>query len=255
MSLTAGVGSILGVSSTLRTLGVVRPCTVDAAPGASRGARETPVLNLGLGGAPCEFTHDCSQLRDFLAACRANQPSVAPIDGASSLAEAARQWRLAVPRIGVESDSIPTEGDVARSRSVVRKVLLGELATADRGFKWSDVSLPTLLALDIGGSDALASFPTDWTAEDVSRFCFDRGDWALLVPSFSCLWADAVRACGATSPAKLAALLACVESQGFAQVVEAHRRSHGVAPCPAVAALAAQACPPGSPAAKRRRTD
>lgn len=77
-----------------------------------------------------------------------------------------------------------------------RKLALAALASVpfeERLIDWHDVSLAPLRDLSPDSSQSLESFPLEWSAGEVSSFCFGRSDWALLVPVSCCLFSDVAR--------------------------------------------------------------
>ena len=56
------------------------------------------------------------------------------------------------------------------------------------GIDWGQIKVSDLQRAVLDQGDVLSTFPKEWSAADVSRLCWGRLDWALLVPIFGCLW-------------------------------------------------------------------
>ena len=79
-------------------------------------------------------------------------------------------------------------------KSIVRKVILGPVAFGElSSIDWSALSRTQLQELCPDQAGYVETLPETWTAQDISRFVFDRDDWAMFVSCFACLWHDVPR--------------------------------------------------------------
>ena len=84
-----------------------------------------------------------------------------------------------------------------------------------------------------GANNNLQSIPDAWRASRISCFLSGRADWALLASVFPCLWEEVAEK--SSTKGDCARTLALVKSEAFLRVVQNFRRTHGIAPHPAVA--------------------
>ena len=92
---------------------------------------------------------------------------------------------------------------------------------------WREVPLATISKVVPDQSEVLAKFPQDWSAAEVSAFCWGRPDWILLLPIFGCVWGTLVRRWGE-------AVVSLAATQEFRDAVGAFRQKHGHSPHPGV---------------------
>ena len=93
------------------------------------------------------------------------------------------------------------------------------------GIDWEQVEVIDLQRAVLDQGDVLSTSPKDWSAADVSRLCWDRLDWALLVPLFASLWIRVANKWGD----ELASLVA---TQDFCDAALQLQEEHGFAAHP-----------------------
>lgn len=94
-----------------------------------------------------------------------------------------------VGKIGVLLGNTLKEGSYVRG-FLVRCLVLGFLSSAKDHIDWSQVSMEMLRLASPDQSDVLGLFDSNWSASELSEFCFHRSDWAIFVPMFGCLWKE-----------------------------------------------------------------
>ena len=71
-------------------------------------------------------------------------------------------------------------------RFLVRCLLMSRCHVAS--IDWQSVPLSSIMEVVPDQRGVLSSFPTHWSAAEVSSFCFGSNDHIFLVPIFGCLW-------------------------------------------------------------------
>ena len=98
---------------------------------------------------------------------------------------------------------------------------------------WSSVSKASLQSMSADAANNLQSIPDAWRASEISCFLTGRANWALFASVFPCLWGEVAEKLSTKDD--LARTLALVKSEDFLRIVQNFRRTHGIAPHPAVA--------------------
>ena len=100
---------------------------------------------------------------------------------------------------------------------------------------WSTVSKASLQAMSADAKENLDAIPDHWSASDISAFFTGRTDWGLFASAYPCLWGEVADMYSTEDSEGRARALALVKSEDFRRVVQAFRRTEGIAPHPAVA--------------------
>ena len=139
-------------------------------------------------------------------------------------------------RIGSKSGALPFCVEDASGycidflrRKLVAARYINQLQECD----WSVVSKASLQILSADAQHNLHHIPEAWQAHDISCFFTGRADWALFASVFPCLWGEVAEKLSTKDDS--ARTLALVQSEDFLRVVQNFRRTHGIAPHPAVA--------------------
>ena len=75
-------------------------------------------------------------------------------------------------------------------KHVVRKFMMAHAMSQKEPIDWGSVSCLTLKACTADEHDFLSALPSDWTCRAASEFIFHRGDLALFISLWACLWHD-----------------------------------------------------------------
>jgi hypothetical protein len=94
-----------------------------------------------------------------------------------------------VCKIGVILGNTLKDGCYTRC-FLVRCLVLGFLSSTKDQIDWSQISMGTIRLASADETDVLGVFDSNWSASELSEFCFHRSDWAIFVPMFGCLWKE-----------------------------------------------------------------
>ena len=106
---------------------------------------------------------------------------------------------------------------------IIRCIFLAHLAQTQGFIDWASVSMDQLKAMGPDQSDVLDSFPSSWSALQLSYFCFGRPDWGVFVAMWGCLAREVVLL-GHSDATQISALM---QQEGFRRSTEAHLKEWG----------------------------
>ncbi len=166
-------------------------------------------------------------LEQFLESARATEQQLSrnPVADFESFLATGAAFRAAVGQLR------GLGGDGSSDASIVRKLLLGEVARSGASIDWSAGLMLRLAPICPDLSDFLQFIPPSWTAADVSNLFYGRPDWAVFCSMSFCLWRDAVDTWRGTERE----LCQLVCSDAFSAAIHNYADVHGVSPSPAVA--------------------
>ena len=251
-----GVGRFLGAASTCRMLGVIellheegspkrQPAslapmqgpkkirrTTKQAPPADRSSPpcSSPPLELGLTRRKYRPTKDRGVLRAFVEWARSNAGLMTNATDNETFFEAVRQacevdegMSATVPLW----KSTPQYAHAFLRRKLVLRAL-SAVKPEDRRVEWDEIPLSTMRLVCPDSHGFMDAVPTDWSAADMSEFCFGRCDWAMFASAMTCLFSEAVhkKTCSDKE------LLQAVASPAFVSAAKAHHSQHGYAQHP-----------------------
>ena len=106
---------------------------------------------------------------------------------------------------------------------IIRCIFLAHLAQTQSFIDWGSVSMDQLKAMGPDQSDVLDEFPSEWSALQLSYFCFGRPDWGVFVAMWGCLAREVVLH-GGIDATQISALM---QQEGFRRSTEAHLEEWG----------------------------
>ena len=251
-----GVGRFLGAASTCRLLGVIevlneecfpkpQPAsfaplqgpkkiriTAKQAPPAESSSQPCPSepFELGLTRRKYTPTKDTGVLRAFVEWARSNAGLMTNATDNETLFEAVRQACEVDEGMSATVPLWKSSPKYAHA-FLRRKLVIRALSAAkpeDRRVEWGEVPLGTLRLVCPDSHGFVGACPMDWSAADMSEFCFGRCDWAMFVSAMTCLFSEAVQKKKCSDKA----LLQAVASPSFLSAAKAHHLQHGYAQHP-----------------------
>ena len=150
----------------------------------------SPSIVLGKTRIVYEATHEVAAVARFLRAYRRQQESWQRLWELKDVAQVAQAVGTMTAAMNKDAKAFPNSVGYVR-KFIDRKLLLLVVAagaTDPHGWSATPAKIVTNMLPD---QHAFASeVPEDWTAADLSRFLFDRDDWAAFVSMWTCLWND-----------------------------------------------------------------
>ena len=137
-------------------------------------------------------------------------------------------------RLGMKADVCGFKSNSYCTGSVVRKIMLAEVAAGRWRSDMHEMTVKDLSAISVDEGNHLSSVTQTMPVEELSYLCFGRTDWGLLVSCFACLWHEFIDMARKNDKkwGKLCEAEAIVSSLSFAEYVRKQNSQIGTASAP-----------------------
>ena len=137
-------------------------------------------------------------------------------------------------RLGMNADVCGFKRNSYCTGSVVRKIMLAEVAAGRWRSDMHEMTVKDLSAISVDEGNHLSSVTQTMPVEELSYLCFGRTDWGLLVSCFACLWHEFIEMAVKNDKkwGKLWEAEAIVSSMSFAEYVRKKNSQIGTASAP-----------------------